>query len=72
MTPRDAEKLILSDGWQLQEIRLTPPVHTSDKARQGHNPLSYKAKRSKGIADKMKSVRLAQIFLSEQGGKPDA
>ena len=47
MTPRDAEKLILSDGWQLQEIRLTPPVHTSDKARQGHNPLSYKAKRSK-------------------------
>ncbi|WP_315002264.1 DUF2634 domain-containing protein [uncultured Selenomonas sp.] len=26
----------------------------------------------KGIADKMKSVRLAQIFSSERGGKPDA
>jgi len=26
----------------------------------------------KGIADKMKSVRLAQIFSSELGGKPDA
>ena len=25
-----------------------------------------------GIADKMKSVRLAQIFSSELGGKPDA
>ena len=27
---------------------------------------------SLGIADKMKSVRLAQIFSSELGGKPDA
>ncbi|BEU88873.1 hypothetical protein TAMA11512_23370 [Selenomonas sp. TAMA-11512] len=25
-----------------------------------------------GTADKMKSVRLVQIFSSEQGGKPDA
>ena len=27
---------------------------------------------NQGIADKMKSVRLAQIFSSELGGKPDA
>ena len=45
MTPRDAEKLILSDGWQLQEIqgshhqythptkpgKVTIPFHTKPK-----------------------------------------
>jgi len=42
-----------------------------DKGRSRTASLIYKSIVI-GIADKMKSVRLAQIFSSELGGKPDA
>ena len=48
------------------------PSYIDGKGQRKLDKTYYTKHPKKGITDKMKSVRLAQIFSSERGGKPDA